>query len=416
MKYLSAMMNLNKSQKIHFALGIGITACVFAANMFLPLGAVRGLLYIPLLHFGYLMGRVRWIFAQAAVLTALTEIGYLLSPLPNVGPMELTHRLMVVATLWGVAALLFIILKAQSRLREREAMYRAIMTNAVDGIVTIDTSGIIQSMNVAAEKIFGYRLSEIVGKNVSTLMPSPFAEEHDGHLAKYMATGEKKVVGIGREVTGLRKSDEEFSLDLAVSEIRLASQRLFVGFVRDLTERKKVEDLYKRATHFEQMARTDELTGLFNRRVMTESLATETARATRYSSPLCIQMIDLDHFKKINDTHGHPVGDEVLGRFAKIIAGTVRAADIAARFGGEEFCVLLPGTDAGGGHEFAERTREKLSDETFVGLKGKTFSVTCSIGVAQFRPGDDEPTDLIERADKALYQAKREGRDRTCIA
>lgn len=122
-----------------------------------------------------------------------------------------------------------------------EERLRAILQTAVEGIITIDEQGIIESLNPAAEQTFGFRAEEVIGRNVSCLMPSPYREEHDSYMANYQRTGRAKIIGIGREVVGQRKDGSLFPMDLAVSEVRLADRRLFTGFVRDITERKKSE-------------------------------------------------------------------------------------------------------------------------------------------------------------------------------
>jgi two-component system, chemotaxis family, sensor kinase Cph1 len=131
---------------------------------------------------------------------------------------------------------------AASALHDSEERLRAILDTAVEGIITIDERGAIESMNPAAEKTFGWKATEIIGKNVSVLMPSPYKEQHDDYLANYLRTGQAKIIGIGREVVGRKKDGSLFPMDLAVSEVRLARQRLFTGFVRDITERKRAEE------------------------------------------------------------------------------------------------------------------------------------------------------------------------------
>jgi len=126
-------------------------------------------------------------------------------------------------------------------LREQEAFTRSIVDTAVDAIIVIDEHGLIQSFNQAAERIFGYAAAEVVGHNVRLLMPSPYRERHDGHIARYLTTGEKKIIGIGREVTGLRKNGEQFPMELDVSEAVLRGRRAFTGIARDITERKRAE-------------------------------------------------------------------------------------------------------------------------------------------------------------------------------
>ena len=131
--------------------------------------------------------------------------------------------------------------KSSIQLGDTEERLRAILQTAVEGIITIDERGIVESMNPAAEKTFGFKAVEIVGKNVSVLMPSPYRQEHDGYLANYLSSGQARIIGIGREVVGQRKDGTVFPMDLAVSEVRLANRRLFTGFVRDISERKKAE-------------------------------------------------------------------------------------------------------------------------------------------------------------------------------
>src|SRR2546421_1866299 len=131
--------------------------------------------------------------------------------------------------------------RAESALRDSEERLRAILETAVEGIITIDERGIIESLNPAAEKIFGYQAQEVVRKNVKILMPTPYRDEHDGYLGNYLRTGRARIIGIGREVVGLRKDGTVFPMDLSVSEVRLAHKRLFTGFVRDISDRKRLE-------------------------------------------------------------------------------------------------------------------------------------------------------------------------------
>jgi len=126
-------------------------------------------------------------------------------------------------------------------LRDSEERLRAILHTAVEGIITIDERGVIESVNPAALKLFGYRADEMVGQNVSLLMPEPFSSEHDHYLHNYKKTGKAKIIGIGREVIGRRKDGSLFPMDLSVGEVRLAGERFFTGIVRDITARKRLE-------------------------------------------------------------------------------------------------------------------------------------------------------------------------------
>jgi len=129
----------------------------------------------------------------------------------------------------------------RAALKEGEARLRAILDTAVEGIITIDDHGIIESFNPAAERIFGYQAREIIGQNVSVLMPKPYRQDHYAYLANYIRTGHARIIGIGREVVGKRKDGTVFPMDLSVSEVKLEDRRLFTGFVRDITERKRLE-------------------------------------------------------------------------------------------------------------------------------------------------------------------------------
>ncbi|MGA3172666.1 MAG: PAS domain S-box protein [Chthoniobacteraceae bacterium] len=126
-------------------------------------------------------------------------------------------------------------------LHDSEARLRAILQTAVEGIITIDERGVIESVNPAARQLFGYAQEEMVGRNVTMLMPEPYSSEHDDYLANYMRTGKGKIIGVGREVMGRRKDGSVFSMDLSVGEVRLGGERFFTGIVRDITERKRLE-------------------------------------------------------------------------------------------------------------------------------------------------------------------------------
>ncbi len=126
-------------------------------------------------------------------------------------------------------------------LREREAHLKSILDTVPDAMVVIDTEGIIQSFSAAAERLFGYPAAEVVGQNVKILMPSPYRQDHDGYIRRYLATGERRIIGIGRVVVGERKDGSTFPMELAVGEMKSSNRRYFTGFIRDLTERQKTE-------------------------------------------------------------------------------------------------------------------------------------------------------------------------------
>lgn len=168
----------------------------------------------------------------------------------------------------------------------------------------------------------------------------------------------------------------------------------------------------------EALAHTDPLTQVLNRRALTLRLTAELDRARRYSSVVTLLMIDLDHFKRVNDTYGHLTGDDALREVAAVLQHAVRSVDVVARYGGEEFVIVLPETAEGGAVAFAERIRERIEAQMFAvigapGAEGTGLRLTASIGVATFPgPRVDSAEDLFGQADAALYRAKAEGRNR----
>ena len=188
--------------------------------------------------------------------------------------------------------------------------------------------------------------------------------------------------------------------------------------VRIHTKLKLLQDemLVKNA-QLEALSVTDSLTGLSNRRRLMSRLEEEVYRSRRQKSPLSVVMIDIDHFKQVNDQHGHAMGDQVLRNIGEMLLATVRATDLAARYGGEELTVVLPHTDAAGAIQFAEALRQRFADLDHV-LDGVTLKRTASLGVACRDGQEEEPNaeGLLKQADEALYRAKQGGRNRVELA
>jgi len=162
-----------------------------------------------------------------------------------------------------------------------------------------------------------------------------------------------------------------------------------------------------------EMAITDALTGMFNRRYMESHLATLIEQAIGRGKPLAALVLDIDYFKAINDTHGHDAGDDVLREFALRIKRSIRGIDLACRYGGEEFVVVMPETDMAVAAMVAERLRRRIAADPFAIQQGtRTVPVTISVGIAALRGKEDGPAALLKRADQALYRAKRDGRNR----
>lgn len=178
-----------------------------------------------------------------------------------------------------------------------------------------------------------------------------------------------------------------------------------VWFIRDISDRKRFERALKETSH------RDPLTGVANRRQFFERADEEMARARRYGRDLGFIMLDIDHFKRVNDTWGHAAGDRVLVDLCVSVDPILREEDVFARVGGEEFAVLLPDTDLDGSYALAERIREKVTEDG-----SGEIEYTLSAGVAKLMPDDVSSKRPLQRADAALYEAKRDGRDRTYVS
>ncbi|TVT50248.1 MAG: diguanylate cyclase [Denitromonas halophila] len=476
--------------------------------------------------------------------------------------------------------------RIEAILRQSDARMSGVFQAVVDGIVIIDESGVIDSANPAVTGIFGWTPLELVGRNVSMLMPEPFQSAHDGYLDTYRRTGRKNTIGFHRTVEGLRKDGSRFPVELTVSELMLADRKLFVGLLRDITDRvasaeqarqfnEQLQDMvgalerrdgeltelnrineqlmacndrneaaevvrlamarifsgtsgrivahvpgqrdghladwvswgdaadmaslvhpnecwavrqgrsYEvvatealvKCTHLDpalgpymcvplmvqgrahalvtlafgnmselqrrnirrllgavaesvnlalsnlnlreilrdQVVR-DPLTQLYNRRYMEEALSREVKRARRNGSLLACTVIDLDHFKAINDAYGHDVGDEVLRRMADALNRWFRSSDTVCRYGGEEFVVIMPEQSGDTISERMQALQVHFADEVFHAGSRRFTRCTFSVGVAVDSGDDIDATALLKLADNALYAAKAAGRNRVVVA
>ena len=194
---------------------------------------------------------------------------------------------------------------------------------------------------------------------------------------------------------------------ISLIEIRCRLQKVFALQDAERTLLVQQEDLRKSSL-------TDALTGLHNRRYLNERLEEECAKSDRYGHELCFMMVDLDHFKGVNDRFGHPVGDRALIQLAKILSAAVRSTDMVARFGGEEFCIVLTGTPEEMAFETADRIRKMVEDEVFL-PEADDRDVTMSAGVASYRKVGGGMENLLKVADDALYEAKLSGRNKVIL-
>lgn len=287
---------------------------------------------------------------------------------------------------------------------QREERLRRIMETMVDGLVIIDERGVIETFNRAAERIFGYKASEVVGVPVNLLMPEDDGVEHQNYVDAFLGTGVSQVMGGGREVRGRRKDGTIFPLDLALSALRIADQRLFIGVLRDISERKAAEERLR------FLATRDHLTGLPNRAAFRDRLEEAIGRAQRDSHLIGVLFIDLDHFKHINDSLGHSVGDRVLQAVGKRLEAYVRPGDTVAHLAGDEFTVILDNLkDPQDAARLASHLLDHLAQP--FEIEGREIFTSGSIGIVIYPDNAEDSVNLMRNVDTAVNHAKKQGRN-----
>lgn len=257
----------------------------------------------------------------------------------------------------------------------------------------------------------GYEREELIGKNPSLLQSGKTPVEVYKILWETIHAGE---VWQG-DLTNRRKNGELFVEAISIAPVRNRQGAIgyFMGIWQDVTERKWTEEEWiKKAHKFELQSRTDDLTGLFNHGQILAELSKEFERADRYGRPLAAMMIDIDNFKLVNDRYGHLAGDKLLKTYAAVIRKSIRKIDIAGRFGGDEFLVILPESNAETAELVARRIIENVQQYKKEVI-GDEINVTASIGMlARDAESRENAAVFIERVDQALYHAKRSGKNR----
>ncbi|MFP4154754.1 MAG: PAS domain S-box protein [Halothiobacillaceae bacterium] len=277
-----------------------------------------------------------------------------------------------------------------------------ILETAGEGIVGVDADGRVRFVNPAALTMLGLSPDAVVGRHILGLVR--------GEPAELPAEGWPRVLVDGRQRQGVqdrfvRSDGASFPVRLSVTPIGVERIEGAVCVFSDITELKAAE------TRLRMLASTDELTGLANRREFMNRAETEILRMRRGATALSVLMLDLDHFKDVNDRFGHAVGDAVLRRFATLCRSTFRRSDLPGRLGGEEFAVLLPDTSEAGAIRIAERFRQAVEETRWSDL-GVSLSITVSIGGTGVVADEGNIEAALARADRALYGAKSAGRNR----
>lgn len=289
--------------------------------------------------------------------------------------------------------------RGEMALAASENRYRSLFEESKDAIFGADIDGNVKMLNPAGMKLFGISFSEGEKINFNDLFVEPsLAREFAAALVE---KGEAR--DFDAQLQGADGQIMDCMLTITAKKSSDGTVEGYEGIVRDVTPYKRMEDQLR------QMATSDPLTGINNRRNFMELAQQEIGRCHRYGKKFALLMLDIDHFKKINDSYGHFTGDQVLIDFCKLCAKEIRGNDIIGRLGGEEFAIACLQSDAELATSAAERIREAVESE-LMQVDDKKFRITVSIGVSEFR-SNDTLEDLLERADNALYQAKENGRN-----
>ena len=301
------------------------------------------------------------------------------------------------------------------------AFLTSVFKSTSDAVIVADLSGRITMFNKGAETIFELEPDLAIGDNLFRLCAD---STPDGSRVSMMLVENQRIENMRSELVGVRGKRTPVLLTVNFVEDDEATPVAIVAVIKDNSQlegllsevTKKKEEVERLYVEVEKLSVTDEKTGLFNSRYFTQKIADEYERMKRgHMGELSLMVIDIDHFKRFNDTHGHQTGDSVLKEVAAAVAKTVRKIDVPARFGGEEFVVILPSTGRDGAWRLAERIRKAIAElkVPIAGKKGEV-SVTVSIGVRTHSAKDTTVGMFIHEADEAMYQAKQTGRNRTC--
>ena len=292
--------------------------------------------------------------------------------------------------------------KIEASLQDSKERMRVILENVGDGIVTCSDQGVIETVNPAVERLFGYGADELVGTQIELLIDKPDRADFVGNLGA--AANELGQAGASRsrEMAGLRKDHKTFRMEVNASTVELGHRRMVIASFRDVSERRAyIEALEYQALH-------DALTGLPNRALFADRVNRAIARAQRRKERFGLLLLDLDRFKDVNDTLGHPSGDALLSAFADRLRLALRGVDTVARLGGDEFAILPEGIEDVDGLVRTARKIQSAIEAPFT-LGDHVLDSAASIGIAVYPEHGVDANTLVQHADVAMYVAKRRG-------
>lgn len=296
------------------------------------------------------------------------------------------------------------------------------LRSAANGVMITDRTGTITWVNPATCSITGYSADELVGRHTRILKSGRHDQAFYARLWETVMRGDRW----SGTIVNRRKDGSEYQEEQTIAPVLDENGAIthFIAIKQDVTEQRRIQaELAARMTEIESLngqlreqAVRDPLTGLHNRRYLEEMMKRDFSRADRSGESLVVAMIDVDHFKRINDAHGHAVGDRVLLQLAEVLLAHVRSSDLVCRFGGEEFVVVMPHAEMPGASKRAEKWRTAFAARAVEGREGAVVSCTISIGLARYRDAGEPFSACLKRADEALYAAKDAGRDRVASA
>ncbi|MFZ4624879.1 MAG: putative bifunctional diguanylate cyclase/phosphodiesterase [Rhodoferax sp.] len=299
--------------------------------------------------------------------------------------------------------------QADARERDLALHQQAILDNLASGVISINAQGVVESFNKGACAMFGYSADQVLGHNMSMLMPESVRQQHQAYVQHEVAAAPGRVSRPGREVQGLRRDGTVFPVHLTVTSTTRAGQPVFLGILNDLSRRRRDEEKIHQLAHY------DELTGLPNRRRLLDRLKRAIVASGRSDQHGALLFLDLDHFRQINETLGPGFGDDLLIEVARRLLACVREDDTVAHLGGDEFMVMLE--ELGLGRDSAAIHAEVVANKILTALsqpcslRGRSYTTTASVGIVIFDQHSGELDELLKMTDAAMYQAKGAGRN-----
>jgi diguanylate cyclase (GGDEF)-like protein/PAS domain S-box-containing protein len=299
---------------------------------------------------------------------------------------------------------------SETRSRRTETLLAQIVTSVSDAIYTIDTELRVLTWNPGAEKLYGYRADEIVGHSMEILYPDTHGRVWQDGLARRTRLFDGDTDFEEYDTVRRHKDGRLIEVAFRTTPLRDQTGRVFgaVGSGRDVTERRRIE---AQLAHY---ANHDVITGLFNRPRFEEELTAAGLRAEREGHAGAVLMIDLDNFRYINETHGHNTGDELVASLAGALPRHLRDTDVLARFGGDEFAVLLSPCTEQSARELADQLLRAVREHALE-VEGTQLRISASIGVVTFSGSATNSAELLADVDRAMYQSKEAGRDRVTV-